>query len=225
MLHEMEMVVYDRKWLKNTPDRELYYMYRDLYHTKTDHAIITKYDLRYDITVIPPGMLGEEFVKTAGHFHPCVPGTPVHYPEVYQVLEGEATYLMQHQDEGVVSDVVVVRASKGDIVVIPPGYGHITINASSKDLKMANWVCASFSSRYEPIREKGGGAYYMLRKGFVRNPSYAAVPEIRYKKPRDIPEFGLYSGKDMYELVRDHKKLCFLTEPQKFTGIFSDLTS
>ncbi|MBP2030722.1 glucose-6-phosphate isomerase [Methanohalophilus levihalophilus] len=225
MLSDMDEVVYDRKWLENAEDRELYYMYRDLYLTEDDHTVISEYDLRYDITIIPAGMLGDEYIKTAGHFHPVVPGTIIAYPEVYQVLEGEATYLLQHDDSTDVSDVVVIRASKGDIVVIPPDYGHITINASSEDLKMANWVCTSFSSIYRPIQEKAGAAYYLLKDGFVRNPSYNSAAEIRYVKPRELPEFGLVHGKDMYELVKDPEKLRFLTRPQEFMGSLSRLIS
>ena len=40
-------------------------------------------------------MLGSEYVKTVGHYHPPVPGTDVSYPEIYQVLDGSATYLLQ----------------------------------------------------------------------------------------------------------------------------------
>ena len=29
--------------------------------------------LRYDITVIYPGLIGSEYVKTLGHYHPKVP--------------------------------------------------------------------------------------------------------------------------------------------------------
>ncbi|MDK2891738.1 glucose-6-phosphate isomerase family protein [Methanohalophilus sp.] len=216
MLSDMDKVLYDREWLKTAENRELYYMYRDLFLTEDDHNTMKMYDLRYDITIIPTGMLGREFIKTAGHFHPMVPGTTITYPEVYQVLEGKATYLLQYDDSADVSDVIVVRASKGDIVVIPPDYGHVTINASSEDLKMANWVCRSFSSIYDPIQEKRGAAYYLLKDGFVKNPSYSSVADIRYLKPREMPEFGLFHGKDMYDLINDPDKLRFLTKPQEF---------
>ena len=91
-------------------------------------------NIRYDITIIPPGMLGREYIKTAGHYHPLVPGGSVTYPELYEVLEGEALYLLQRQDLG---DVVAINASAGDKVLVPPNYGHITINGSNKKLKMA----------------------------------------------------------------------------------------
>lgn len=97
-----------------------------------------EFGLRYDITVIPPAKFGKEYVKTAGHYHPKAPKSDVSYTEIYQVLEGSATYLLQKAGrKGRVLDVAVVEAEKGDIVFIPPDYGHITINRSDKVLKMA----------------------------------------------------------------------------------------
>ena len=220
MLHDMDEVIYDKTWLGNADNFELYYMYRDMYKTKAESNIIKKHNLRYDITVIPPGMLGREYMKTAGHYHPKVPGTDISYTEVYQVLEGEATYLLQKTDGGKVTDVVVIKAQAGDNVIIPPDYGHITINASDKALKMANWVCGDFASVYEPIKELAGGAYYLLDTGFIQNPKYDDVPPIRYLEPTNYHEFGFVKGEDMYGLVDDIEKLKFLIMPQDFSHLF-----
>ena len=220
-LHDMEYVVFDREWFDKTEERNLdmYYMFRDLSKNDADLELIKTNGLRYDITRIPPDMLGSEYIKTVGHYHPYVPGTDTTYPEVYQVLEGSATYLLQKVEPGVedrVLDVVVIEAKEGDCVLVPPGYGHVTINASDETLEMANWVCRDFSSVYEPIKRLSGAAYFLLKTGFLQNPLYRDVPPIRYLKPRDLPEFGLFSGKEMYELVHDIEKLRFLTAPQDF---------
>ena len=39
------------------PQTPLYYMYRDLWKTHGDHTWLERHHLRYDITVIPPGIL------------------------------------------------------------------------------------------------------------------------------------------------------------------------
>lgn len=223
MLYDMAEVVYDKKWLEGRENEELYYMYRDLSQNPGDLDKIKSHNLRYDITIIPPAMLGVEYVKTAGHYHPQVPGSNLSYAEVYQVHEGSATYLLQKVNDDKVEDVVVVEASAMDVVIVPPGYGHITINASDSTLKMANWVCRDFSSVYEPVRNKKGGAYYLLEDGFILNPAYSQVPEIRHVKPMDVPEFGLFREEDMYGLVEDLSRLEFLTMPEKYTDIFSQI--
>ncbi|MGB9927147.1 MAG: glucose-6-phosphate isomerase family protein [Methanosarcina sp.] len=174
-----------------------------------------EFGLRYDITIIPPAMLGKEFVKTAGHYHPKAPRAHVSFSEIYQVLEGEAVYLLQKAGRGGrIDDAVIIEAKKGDIVFIPPDYGHITINRYKKTLKMANWVCRDFSSLYEPIKQFGGGAYFLLENGFIKNLNYCCVPETRWLKPEKVDYLGLSPGEDMYKLIENMEILRFLKEPQ-----------
>lgn len=222
-LSAMKDVVFDSDWFEEAGDRELYYMFRDLAKNDSDLELIKSRHLRYDITRIPAGMLGSEYVKTLGHYHPKVSGTGVSYPELYQVLEGSATYLIQKRVEGrddIIEDFAVLEATAGDCVLIPPGYGHVTVNVSNEELTMANWVCRDFSSIYEPIGKLGGAAYYLLAAGVVKNPGYKDTPPVRYLKPKDFPEAGLVSGKDMYDLVHEEDKLGFITAPQDFTSFF-----
>ena len=222
-LFDMKDVIYDREWLSNAENSELYYMYRELSLSKKDAAAMKEHGLRYDITVIPPKRLGCEFVKTAGHYHPLVPGTRITFPEIYEVLGGEATYILQKPDNEGINDVILVKADTGDKVIIPPGYGHLTINASNKVLKMANWVARDFESIYQPIKEKGGGAYFILDKGMVKNPRYEHVPEIKPGKPANLKELGLQKSKEMYGLVRDLKTLEFLTKPYEHAWVFEEV--
>ncbi len=225
-LHDMEDVVFDREWFEKTETRnqDMYYMFRDLAKNDSDFEEIKAHHLRYDITVIPPGMLGSEYIKTVGHYHPRVPGTDISYPEIYQVLEGSATYLLQKVENGeedLVLDVAIITAEKGDLVLVPPGYGHVTINNSGKTLEMANWVCRDFSSVYEPIKRLSGASYFLLKDGFVKNPLYRSIPPIRHLKPLAYDSFGLDSGESMYELIHKTEKLRFLTAPQDFTGFLA----
>lgn len=165
-LFDMKDVIFDRNWLEAADNIELYYMYRDLFLSRSDEKKLIEQGLRYDITIIPPRMLGREYIKTAGHYHPLVPGGSITYPELYEVLEGEALYLMQKRD---LSDILVVNASAGDKVLVPPNYGHITINRSNKTLKMANFVARNFSSLYDPIKDRAGGAYFFTTDGWIKN--------------------------------------------------------
>ena len=168
-LYDMKEVLCDQKWLKTAPNLELYYMYR---------GIKEKNNLRYDITVIPSRMLGKEFVKTKGHKHLGK------YGEIYMVLEGEAIFLMQKIKEKRVEDVYAVKSKKGDVVIIPPYYGHVTINSSFKDLKMADWISKNCQSDYQLFEKMRGACYYYTKKGWIKNKNYKEVPELRFEKPR-----------------------------------------
>src|SRR3989344_1053086 len=89
-LFDMKKVLCDKKWAKNAPNFELYYMYR---------GVEKKKGLRRDITVIPARLLGKEFVKTKGHEHSD------DYGEIYSVLSGEAIYLLQKYQKNKIVDV------------------------------------------------------------------------------------------------------------------------
>lgn len=167
-LNQMNAVLYGRKWAKTASNFEVYYMYR---------GVKKKNGLRYDITVIPSKMLGKEFVKTKGHEHSN------NYGELYIVLEGEAIYLMQRCKKHQIEDVYAVKAKKGEAVIIPPGYGHITINPSKRELKEANWLNEKCQNIYNLFTEKQGACYYYLKSGWVKNKNYQKVPKLRFEKP------------------------------------------
>ncbi|MFP3879364.1 MAG: glucose-6-phosphate isomerase family protein [Dehalococcoidia bacterium] len=167
-LNDMKMVLYDKAWATTASNFEVYYMERGLEE---------KDDLRYDITTIPPKMLGQEFVKTKGHYHIGA------FQELYIVLEGKGIFLMQKKGEGKIQDVYYVEAKKGECVLVPSFYGHVTINPASKTLKMGNWISKQYKADYESIAEKGGFAYYYTQAGWVKNGNYEQVPELRSEMP------------------------------------------
>lgn len=201
---------------------ELYFMYRDV-GFESEKALWKPRSLRYDVTVILPGRIGNEFIKTAGHYHPMVPGKTAAYPEVYEVVQGVAHYLLQRPTgKGLeVDDVILVEARAGDKVLMPPGYGHITINAGDEVLVMTNLVDGAFSSVYEPYRQAQGGAYYeVLEDGeamFVDNPRYGEVPELRILPPAARPQLGLEPGTSLYTAAKQDPDLFgWLSRPQDF---------
>ena len=189
-LKEMEHVVYDQEWFKTAENFELYDMYRKI---KVENG------LRYDITIIHPRMFGKEFAKTKGHIHAGF------YGEVYMVLEGEGLYFAQKWRDDLpaqagnnIEDVFVVHAKKGDVVIIPAGYGHVTINPSNQELKTANWVAENDKGNFEPFEINQGACYYYIAPPstgsgqagiWVKNEHYKNVPPLRFEQPlKEVPE-------------------------------------
>jgi glucose-6-phosphate isomerase, archaeal len=219
-LYDMKEVILDQKWLAGASDFELYYMFRDLSLSRADKEKLLQNNLRYDITIIPPNMLGCEYIKTAGHYHPNASGG-VTYPELYEVLEGEALYLLQNQD---LSDVVAVYASAGDKVLVPPGYGHVSINRSNRTLKMANFVARNFSSLYEPYQEKKGAAYFFTKDGWIKNKHCPQASELRRAEAPDsssLRRLGLSKSREMYPLLREPGLRNYLTAPEEHLELFA----
>jgi glucose-6-phosphate isomerase len=173
-LDDIREVLYDKKWAKKAQNVELYYMYR---------GIKKKGNLSYDITVIPPRMLGKEFVKTYGHYH--LKKTQ----EIYIVLKGKGIFLMQ-KGKDIIEDVVAIEAKKGEKVLIPPLFGHVTINHGKKNLITANWVDQEAGHDYKSILKKQGACYYYTKDGWIKNKNYKKVPKIRFEKPnKNLDDF------------------------------------
>jgi glucose-6-phosphate isomerase len=166
-LKDMGNVFMDNKELIDNPP--LYYMYRGL---KEESG------LRYDITVIPPRIINNEYTKTKGHYH------STNHGELYIVLKGQGIFLMQNEN-----NAYYVKAKQGQAVIIKPGYAHITINPYKETLEMANWVSIDCKSDYKSIQENKGAYYYYTLKGWVKNQNYKQVPELKEKEPlNEIPK-------------------------------------
>lgn len=197
------------------PDTILYYMYRDLVKSESDRRWLSSRRLRFDLTRMPAGTVMGEFVKTKGHYHPTAPDGHG-YPELYQVIRGHANYLLQKED---LSDILVVGAGPGDIVLVPPGYGHVTINPSPEELLMSNIVSDAFSSIYGYYERMHGAAYYEFEtEGWKANPAYGEIPAIRTAKPKPLDKLGIPGKKSIYDLVGNDDALNFLNSPSILDG-------
>ncbi len=196
----------------------LYAMFRDLAKSAADRWWLKQNSLRYDITVIPPRVICGEFVKTKGHYHPKNEAG-WGFPEMYEVLEGTAHYLLQRED---MADVVLVMANAGDVVVVPPGYGHVTINPTTDQaLHMANIVSSRFASDYSKYVDGNGAAYYEMADGsWKKNRTYGKVPPLRRVHAGCIRTDKAGFVFPLYRLIaRRDPVLGFLNHPEKFCGV------
>jgi len=167
-LKEMEKVLCDKKWYKSAKNFNVYYVWR---------GVKWKGELRYDITIIPPKMLGKEFPKTKGHKH--LDG----FQELITVLEGEAFYFAQWGKENNIEKIEVVKAKSGDWVIVPPDCDHLTINPSKKELVMANWLSKKCKSDYSLFEKYQGAGYYYTKDGWIMNKNYQKIPKLKFKSP------------------------------------------
>lgn len=190
-----------------------------------DKKLIAKQNLRFDITVMKPDRLPIELNKTKGHYHPLAGRNQSSYPEIYEVIFGKAFYLIQtpvKSDFSQIKENYLVEVLPGEKVIIPPNFGHVTINFGSEPLVMTNWVCRSFKSNYQPYLKLGGASYYLLSAkkdsfSIRKNPNYLKVPQLKRLKPINLPKFRLIKGQPMYNIFsRNPKSLEFLIDPQKY---------
>lgn len=192
------------------PDAPTYFMYRQVAHFGK---------IRYDVTRILALDLAGERNKTLGHVHPRSPkGAP--WPEVYEVLSGEAHFLLQKVSQLGVQDAVLLAAKKGECLLIPPGYGHVTINAGKRELVLGNLVSSDFDADYSQFLRMRGGCYYEMADGkLVRNKNYGDGFELRQLRAVDFSSsYGTYAPfrNGLLEAVKNPADIEFLRKPEMF---------
>lgn len=153
-------------------------------------AVLGRYDLTFSLVLLPPLKIGNEFVKTTGHYHPPIPGTVLGYPEVYTQLYGKLLLVLQRRsttkpDE--ILDYKIFEMTQGVVITIPPNYAHCLINPTNEPALMAGLYGKSFKPDYAMTRQRHGLAYYVVsgENGQVEtcpNPNYAYHPRVEWMK-------------------------------------------
>jgi glucose-6-phosphate isomerase len=76
-------------------------------------------ELAHGLSVVHPGVVGDEYYMTKGHFH-----TALATAEIYMCLQGEG-FLVMETPEG---NWAAERLSKGSVIYVPPRWAHRSVN-------------------------------------------------------------------------------------------------
>jgi glucose-6-phosphate isomerase, archaeal len=171
-LDELKLVLKDPN--SEGPD-PAYWVFRDVKDSAAPHGE------RSDITVLAAGKIGQEYVKTHGHYHL---GDGL---EQYKLLRGSAMVLMQKPTFNFesVEAVRLVRMPAGQLVDIPSGWGHTVINIGDEELILENFEPPTINQLYSAYQKLHGASYYVLERD--GNPSIE--PNTRY---RNLPKLQTY---------------------------------
>jgi glucose-6-phosphate isomerase len=211
---------------RNLDEKEYYYTaYRDIVFEK-DRPMFAKYGFRYDITLIGGGAINGERKKTSGHYHGYIEGKKFSYPEVYEVLSGTAVYILQKvpnfeaEGEPEIDELLAVTVREGQAIIIPPLYGHCSINAGDGPLIFSNIAVANCPLNYDAVKKKHGLASYLVERDglrYARNPNYKNAPDIKPASPAENPSLGIEFGHPTYGVfVKKGEKFDFLLNPEKY---------
>ncbi len=209
-------------------DQIAYFTYRDVRFA--DETGLAANGLRYDVTVTLPGTVDGEFIKTAGHYH-ALDASGVSWAEIYDVLSGEAAFVLQRAEGDPAGDPTVTRgivvvAGPGDRLVIPPDYGHVTINIGTTPLVVADLVAIDSSNHYQGYATHQGGAVRVMAvpgedDAFEAewNHAYPEVDEgIEVIAAGDLAPFEAETP--LYLLGVEHpERVAFLTNPSSSTFV------
>lgn len=192
-------------------------------------AVFDRYGYSNGITMVMPERVNGECRKNSGHYHLISDGHTLPYMECYEILEGEAAFLLQkstnflQQDESLeIVDCVVVTMKKGDKIIVPPFYAHCAVNIGMSPMLFGN-LAAPCSVDYSPIEKNHGFFTYIMGNDgelkFSQNLHYQSLPKTRFVCPKEAPEFGLIHGKSLNEsFVEQPDIFRYLDHPEEFTG-------
>jgi len=223
-LEELRPVLYEKNI---RAPKELYSLFNDAGRPEA-RIFLRKHGLRYDLAVMPPLKLGTEYIKTIGHYHTICPGKNIPFAEVYEIVQGAAHFILQKQDAGdckIVNDIIWIQARKGDRLVMPPDYAHVTINPGPEALVLSNLAAASGGHSYARIVEMGGMAFYDIecqgKPKLVKNSNYKNPPQIRRVSFKSLASFGVNPDQPIYSSATSGpQKFRFITEPQDYRPLF-----
>ena len=207
-----------------------YYFYRDIVFPE-HRELFEKNDFRYDITVIMPGTVNGECKKTSGHYHGYIGDKKDYtYPEVYEVLEGKALYILQkvmnfdQDEEPVFDEIKAVFVEAGQAIVIPPFYGHCSINVGDGPLVFSNIAVVSCPLFYDTMKARRGLSVYALKdeNGNVileKNPNYKNTGDVEICRcaPDPAPAMGIDAPSCTYKAyVQEPQKFEYLLRPEQY---------
>lgn len=123
--------------------------------------------LMYGITVLYPGRIGAEYYLTKGHFH-----VQRQTAEVYYGLEGQGFLVMQEES----GECQAVPIEAGQVVYVPPGWAHRSVNTGATRLVMLYVFPADAGHDYQAVQEQGFRCVVIERGGA---PAVVPASEVR----------------------------------------------
>lgn len=104
----------------------------------------TSAHLTIHVTLLKPGKIGEEFFFTKGHAHKKPAA------EWYLGINGEGLVLLWNE-----SKHFLFSLSRGDLIYIPPGWAHRTINVGNEILVFLSCHRSDAGYDYDYVEKKG----------------------------------------------------------------------
>jgi glucose-6-phosphate isomerase len=102
--------------------------------------------LLFCLSTLQPGVVGDEFFMTKGHYH-----TIAHTGEVYLCLRGEGYVMMKTSD----GKSAWERLARGRMVYVPPYWAHRSINTGEEPLTTFCVWPADAGHNYGDIANEG----------------------------------------------------------------------
>ena len=211
------------------PDEPFYDVYRGICYPE-DEKLLADYDMQYDITIIMPGQVNGECKKTSGHYHGWNAAGTYTFGEVYEVISGTALFVLQRADnfndepEHVkVDDLIFVTVPAGKTLLVPPDYGHCSVNIGDGPLVFSNVAYTKCPVQYESVKAYHGMAWYVMKENgkvfLQKNDRYngTEVPEPKFATVKENPKLGIRFSQGAYRnFTQDPEAFDHLPHPDAY---------
>ena len=179
---------------------------------KNEHKeILERMHLLYGAVIYASGRLGNEPVRSQGHIHSLSAFSGLSTPEVYEIWTGEAFIYMQEYADDNPGRCFAVKAGPGDVVIVPPGWAHATVNAGSDPevpMSFGAWCVRDYGFDYKGVRAHNGIAWFPVFDPdgalvWKKNAKYSDC-ELIVKSPDSHPELGIVKGEPIYRTFENN---------------------
>lgn len=194
---------------------------------KEDRKDLIDRNLLYGACIYSNGTLEDEPVRSQGHIHSMSKSCGFSTGELYEIWYGKAIIFMQETAKDNPGRVFAVEANAGEVVFVPPGWAHYTVNANPKDyMVFGAWCVRDYGFDYDDVRLHNGLSYFPTVNGddieFVHNEKYEECEVIR-KSPRKYTELSLDYKKSIYDQYRENRDMFrFITNPLEFKELWEN---
>ena len=102
-----------------------------------------------------------------------------------------------------VKDVILVKVHEGQTLLVPPNYGHCSVNIGVGPMIFSNLAYVPCGIDYGPVQKRGGMPVFAKEEDgtvrFVKNEAYKNLPNIHFAVPTENAKFGIKFGKPVYQ--------------------------
>ncbi|WP_203566869.1 glucose-6-phosphate isomerase family protein [Aestuariimicrobium ganziense] len=195
---------------------------------RDDHTALVEQNLLFGICAYSSGLVGNEPVRSQGHVHAISASCGSSTGELYEFWAGEGIVYMQEFSGDDPGRCFAVRAGAGETVLVPPGWAHLTVNATPhQTMAFGAWCVRDYGFDYTEVRARQGLAWYPV----VEDDQVCWVPNLHYrtstlveKSPDDHREFGIEDGPIYRQWQQRPRDFDFIRRPDVAADLWKDYT-
>lgn len=180
-LPDAELSEYDDHIVRTLSAMNRQYLDQSAYEAilrEKDHVLYEVYELKrpelagelkFGLSIVHPGKVGDEYFMTKGHFHSVLDTA-----EVYHCLQGEGVMVMETPE----GEWSVQELRPGRVLYVPPRWAHRSVNTgASQDLVTLFVYPANAGHDYGTIEQQGMRKLVVEQEGkprIIDNPHWHA---------------------------------------------------